>query len=220
MKKKMMVLGFVLLTSTSFAGAVQAMEMTGTTGSDSMMKKDSAMMQKDAMVMELMKKVEALNALIMVEKDKMMKKDGAAMEGGSMTTKDAMMSGETMKKEGAMMEGGSMMKKDAMMSNEAMMDGDLSEGARGDAVVKLQSFLEENGHLTIPAGVAKGYFGALTKMALSKYQKSVGLNNAGYYGPLTRAAMSKAMMKGDAMMEKKGETMMEKKGEAMMEKTQ
>lgn len=203
MQKKIMVLAIMLATS-AFGGVAQAMEMTG----DAMMKKDSAMIQKDAMVMELMKQVEALNALIMVEKEKAMKK-GDAMTGDAM-----------MKKDDAMMQKDVMIQKDAMMAKDAMTDGDLSEGSQGDAVVKLQMFLEEKGLLTIPAGVAKGYFGALTKMALSKYQKSVGLNDAGYYGPLTRAMMSKAMMKGDAMMEKKGDAMMEKKNDAMMEKTQ
>ncbi|MBI5645038.1 peptidoglycan-binding protein [Candidatus Kaiserbacteria bacterium] len=199
MKKKMMVLGLVLATSASFAGAAQAMEMSG----DTMMKKDAmgtdSVMQKDAKVMELMKQVEALNAQIMMEKDKMMKKDGATMSGDTMMKKDAMGS-------------------DSMMHTDTMMSDDLTEGSRGDAVMTLQTFLEEHGYLMIPAGVAKGYFGPLTKAALAKYQKSVGLNAAGFYGPLTRAMMSKAMMmkKDGAMIE--GDSM--KKDDAMMKKTQ
>lgn len=183
-----------MLAASTFGGVAQAMEMTG----DAMMKKDSAMMQKDAMVMELMKQVEALNALIMVEKEKAMKKSDA-MSGDAM-----------MKKDDAMMQKDVMMQKDAMMVKDAMTDGDLSEGSHGDAVVTLQTLLEEKGHLTIPAGVAKGYFGALTKVALMKYQAMLGVKNTGYYGPLTRAAMKAMMQKDGAMMEKKGDAMMEK----------
>ena len=187
----MMVLGLVLATSASFAGVAQAMEMTD----DAMMKKDAAMMQKETMIKDLMKQVEALNALIMVEKDKMMKKGGAMMSG------DAMME-----------------KKDAMMGGDSMMmEDDLYEGSRGDGVAKLQMFLEEKAFLVVPAGVAKGYFGAITKAALMKYQASVGVRATGYFGPLSRAAWKKHMG-GDAMMEKKGDAMMEKKGDAMMEK--
>lgn len=64
----------------------------------------------------------------------------------------------------------------------------LKLGSRGADVVALQSFLESKGLLTMPAGVAKGYFGALTKSAVVAYQISKGVTPAsGYFGPLTRA---------------------------------
>ena len=64
----------------------------------------------------------------------------------------------------------------------------LKLGARGADVVALQSFLESKGLLTMPAGVAKGYFGGLTKSAVVAYQISKGVTPAsGYFGPLTRA---------------------------------
>ena len=65
----------------------------------------------------------------------------------------------------------------------------LTIGSRGADVVMLQSFLESKGLLTMPAGVAKGYFGALTKSAVVAYQISRGVVPAsGYFGPLTRAS--------------------------------
>lgn len=67
----------------------------------------------------------------------------------------------------------------------------LTVGSRGADVVALQSFLESKGVLTIPAGVAKGYFGAMTRSALAAYQSMKGITPAaGYFGPITRAAVS------------------------------
>lgn len=155
-------------------------------------------------------------------------------------TGDAMM-----KKDGAMMKGDAMMKKDVMMSGASMMhEENLGLGSRGDKVVMIQKLLEEKGILVLPAGVAKGYFGQITKVAMMKYQAMLGVNNTGYYGPSTRAAMKAMMQKevtmrdllrqvealqaqvmkvkeqlsqGDAMM-KKDEAMMEKKNDSMMQK--
>ena len=65
---------------------------------------------------------------------------------------------------------------------------DLTIGSKGDQVTALQSFLESKGQLTMPTGVAKGYFGNLTKAALAAYQASVGISPAvGYFGPKSRA---------------------------------
>jgi hypothetical protein len=64
----------------------------------------------------------------------------------------------------------------------------LTMGSRGADVVMLQSFLESKGLLTMPAGVAKGYFGGLTKSAVVAYQISKGVTpTSGFFGPLTRA---------------------------------
>jgi hypothetical protein len=65
---------------------------------------------------------------------------------------------------------------------------DLTIGSTGADVISLQTTLVSKGFLVIPATVQKGYFGALTKTALSNYQKSVGISPAvGYFGPVTRA---------------------------------
>jgi len=68
---------------------------------------------------------------------------------------------------------------------------DLTLGSTGADVVALQDALVAKGHLVIPTGVSKGYFGALTQSALAKYQAAVGISpTAGYFGPITRAKLS------------------------------
>lgn len=62
----------------------------------------------------------------------------------------------------------------------------LSYGSRGDDVVALQTLLEKNGYLKMPQGIAKGYFGAMTKNALKKYQRDNGINPTGFFGPITK----------------------------------
>lgn len=66
----------------------------------------------------------------------------------------------------------------------------LTIGGTGDDVATLQTFLEGKGFLVIPPGIAKGYFGGLTKSALAAYQKSVGIDPLGIVGPATRAHLN------------------------------
>lgn len=62
-------------------------------------------------------------------------------------------------------------------------------GSSGSDVVNLQTWLISNS-FDIPAissGIAvKGHFGSQTKLALIKYQKSLGFPAFGYFGPMTR----------------------------------
>ncbi|HTK33092.1 MAG TPA: peptidoglycan-binding domain-containing protein [Candidatus Paceibacterota bacterium] len=67
---------------------------------------------------------------------------------------------------------------------------DLTVGSRGDDVADLQGLLGEQGYLVMPVGVPFGYFGPLTKAALSSYQASIGVMPTGYYGPITRMKMA------------------------------
>ena len=60
-------------------------------------------------------------------------------------------------------------------------------GTTGSDVAILQSLLEKKGFLIMPTGIAKGFFGGATRVALAKYQESVGLPPVGTFGPLTRA---------------------------------
>ncbi len=77
------------------------------------------------------------------------------------------------------------------VSAQTSLTSDLTVGSTGAEVVTLQSFLESKGFLVMPAGVAKGYFGSLTKSALARYQSSKGITPAvGYFGPITRAAVN------------------------------
>ncbi|MEK7635140.1 MAG: peptidoglycan-binding domain-containing protein [Patescibacteria group bacterium] len=70
---------------------------------------------------------------------------------------------------------------------------DLTVGSTGAEVSALQSFLVSKGFLTMPAGVAMGTFGPLTKSALVAYQTSAGITPAaGYFGPITRAKVNAA----------------------------
>jgi hypothetical protein len=78
----------------------------------------------------------------------------------------------------------------AASAQSAAFTSNLTIGSRGSDVVALQSFLVAKGFLTMPAGVAMGYFGGLTKSALAAYQSSKGITPAaGYFGPITRAAV-------------------------------
>lgn len=65
---------------------------------------------------------------------------------------------------------------------------DLTIGSRGDQVEILQKYLEDEGYLVMPVGVAYGYFGNLTKAAVAKWQADNGVAPAyGYFGPKSRA---------------------------------
>ena len=66
----------------------------------------------------------------------------------------------------------------------------LSIGAQGADVAALQTALEQKDLLTIPFGVSKGYFGSLTRKAVTKYQANVNLPTVGVFGPLTRARLT------------------------------
>jgi peptidoglycan hydrolase-like protein with peptidoglycan-binding domain len=78
---------------------------------------------------------------------------------------------------------------------------DLTVGSTGSDVTTLQTFLEEEGYLVMPQGVAKGYFGALTQNALAEYQSVNGIIASGYFGPITMAKLGN-VCKGEKL--KKG----------------
>lgn len=68
---------------------------------------------------------------------------------------------------------------------------DLTVGSTGSQVSALQQWLVSKGYLVMPAGVAMGTFGPLTKTALAKYQAEAGISPAaGYFGPITRAKLN------------------------------
>ena len=77
------------------------------------------------------------------------------------------------------------------VSAGATFNVDLTIGSTGSDVVALQNILISKGFLTMPAGVAEGYFGALTQSAVAKWQASAGISPAaGYFGPKSRAAVN------------------------------
>lgn len=67
------------------------------------------------------------------------------------------------------------------------ISSDLTVGSSGTSVVVLQQALVAQGYLTMPAGVAMGYFGSLTKAAVMKWQAANGVPATGYFGPISRA---------------------------------
>ena len=66
----------------------------------------------------------------------------------------------------------------------------LKLGSRGADVSALQTLLVSKGLLTMPAGVAMGYYGSLTVSAVKAYQASKGISTVGQVGPATRAALN------------------------------
>lgn len=67
----------------------------------------------------------------------------------------------------------------------------LTIGSTGADVVALQTFLEQRGLLELPPGVTNGYYGSLTRAAVSRYQTSAGVApSVGYFGPVTRAKVA------------------------------
>jgi hypothetical protein len=61
----------------------------------------------------------------------------------------------------------------------------LGFGSRGTDVVELQKTLIEGGYLR--AGLSTGYFGPLTKAAVTKWQRANSIPSTGFFGPLSRA---------------------------------
>jgi hypothetical protein len=66
----------------------------------------------------------------------------------------------------------------------------LTLGSTGQGVVVLQGLMSEMGYLQVPAGVALGYYGALTQAAVGRYQLNRAVApSAGHFGPLSKIAM-------------------------------
>lgn len=63
----------------------------------------------------------------------------------------------------------------------------LTIGDTGSDVSELQTFLIQQGFLTVAAPT--GYFGPMTSAAVTKWQATIGLPSTGYFGPLSRAAI-------------------------------
>ena len=76
-------------------------------------------------------------------------------------------------------------------SSSYTFNTNLTVGSKGADVTALQNILVSGGFLHMPAGVAMGYFGNLTKTAVAAWQASAGISPAaGYVGPKSRAALN------------------------------
>ncbi|OHB06395.1 MAG: hypothetical protein A3B16_00320 [Candidatus Zambryskibacteria bacterium RIFCSPLOWO2_01_FULL_45_43] len=81
-------------------------------------------------------------------------------------------------------------------TTSAAITSNLTIGSTGSQVVTLQSALVSQGHLVMPAGVAMGYFGSLTKAAVMKWQAANGVSATGYFGTLSKAKFNATVSVG------------------------
>ncbi len=73
------------------------------------------------------------------------------------------------------------------LAARAVPSQDLSIGTEAPAVARLQDLLRQRGYMQ----VVTGYYGAVTRDAVLRFQKDHGITPTGYYGPLTRAALAR-----------------------------
>lgn len=77
-----------------------------------------------------------------------------------------------------------------MVTNAAtFLTSTLRVGTRGTEVSALQQFLRSD-PTVYPQGLVTGYFGALTKAAVQRFQATHGLSADGIVGPMTRAEIN------------------------------
>lgn len=76
-------------------------------------------------------------------------------------------------------------------SSSSSTTGSVARGARGGAVVLIQSLLMKLGLLQMPIGVTPGYFGKLTEDAVKLYQSQNNLPPVGIFGPRTKESVGK-----------------------------
>lgn len=71
----------------------------------------------------------------------------------------------------------------------------LELGMRGTDVSSLQTFLAQDSTI-YPQGLVTGYFGSLTKSAVSNFQSRNGISTVGRVGPITMRAINEQMSGG------------------------
>ena len=71
----------------------------------------------------------------------------------------------------------------------------LDPGARGVNVTRLQSFLSGNVDI-YPEGIISGYFGSLTKSAVTRFQSMFGFSQVGRVGPMTLEKINSLIANG------------------------
>jgi len=79
--------------------------------------------------------------------------------------------------------------------NAQTVNSTLNLGSRGTDVTNLQSFLATNS-LIYPQGLVTGYYGPLTKEAVTQFQISYNLPAVGIFGPQTLERMRSVMISG------------------------
>ncbi len=86
----------------------------------------------------------------------------------------------------------------APVAGKCSFTRDLTVGVRGDDVTCLQNYLTGTGHFTY-AGGATGYFGSVTKSAVSAWQAANAVSpTAGYFGSKSQAKYNSMVVAGPA----------------------
>jgi hypothetical protein len=86
----------------------------------------------------------------------------------------------------------------AYTASAATLYRQLELGMRGSDVSSLQTFLALDSTI-YPQGLVTGYFGVLTKAAVSNFQVRNGILNVGRVGPITMAAINAQMNGGNTV---------------------
>ncbi len=82
-----------------------------------------------------------------------------------------------------------------ILTSAAMLTRQLEIGMRGIDVSTLQTFLAQD-RTIYPQGLVTGYFGSLTKSAVSNFQARNGISTVGRVGPQTLAVINAQMAGG------------------------
>lgn len=85
---------------------------------------------------------------------------------------------------------------DVLVSSPQNLVGkELGLGSNGSDVMTLQRFLSTNSE-TYPQKIISGYFGALTRAAVTRFQADYGIAQVGRVGPITRTKINEIMLSG------------------------
>lgn len=82
-----------------------------------------------------------------------------------------------------------------LFASAAMLTRQLQLGMSGADVSALQTFLAQD-RTIYPQGLVTGYFGSLTKSAVSNFQARYGISTVGRVGPQTLAFINNMMLNG------------------------
>ncbi len=77
----------------------------------------------------------------------------------------------------------------------AALTSQMSVGSTGGDVTQLQQFLATNSQI-YPSGIVSGYYGSLTKAAVTQFQVAYGISQVGQVGPITEAKVNSIMASG------------------------
>jgi len=79
--------------------------------------------------------------------------------------------------------------------SDAAITSNLGVGSTGGDVTELQQFLSTNSSI-YPQAIVSGYFGGLTRAAVTQYQVAFDIDQVGVVGPITRASINSVMSSG------------------------